>query len=97
MPADDVEYPAHVLIQQARYFGPFPLSYKTLLEEEQENILAAIQIYREEHGIRKPFSQVEDKEITSEDKAFLCDIMQMDPSDRPTAKVLLERDWFIAQ
>jgi hypothetical protein len=47
-----------------------------------------------EHGIRKPFSQVVDKEITSEDKAFHCDIMQMDSGDRPTAKVLLKHEWF---
>jgi len=92
--ADDAEYPAHVLIQQARYFGPFPLSYKTFLDEEQEKILAAIHIYIEEHGIRKPFSQVEDKEIRSGDKKFLCGIMQMDPRDRPTAKELLNHDWF---
>ena len=95
--ADDPEFPVHVLIQQARYCGPFPLSYKTSLDEEHERILAAIHIYIEEHGIRKPFSQVEDKEITSEDKTFLCHIMQMDPRDRPTAKGLLQHDWFKAQ
>ncbi|KAK5711485.1 hypothetical protein LTR17_018360 [Elasticomyces elasticus] len=92
--ADDAEFPAHVLIQQARYFGPFPLSYKTFLDEEQEKILAAIHIYIEEQGIRIPFAQVEDKEITSEDKELLCDMMQMDPRDRPTAKDLLKHDWF---
>ncbi|KAK4889762.1 hypothetical protein LTR27_011474 [Elasticomyces elasticus] len=92
--ADDGELPAHVLVQQARYFGPFPLSYKTFLEEEQEKILAAIHIYIEEQGLRKPFAQVEDKEITSEDKEFLRDIMLMDPRDRPTAKGILKHDWF---
>lgn len=97
VPADDAEFPVHVLIQQARYFGPFPLSYKTFLDEDQERILAAIHIYIEEHGLRKPFSQVEDEEITSEDKAFLCNIMQMDPRDRPTAKALLKQEWFDAQ
>jgi casein kinase II subunit alpha len=96
VPADDAEFPVHVLIQQARYFGPFPLSYKTFLDEDQERILAAIHIYIEEHGLRKPFSQVEDKEITLEDNAFLCNIMQMDPRDRPTAKALLKQGWFDA-
>jgi casein kinase II subunit alpha len=72
------------------------LSYKTFLDEDQERILAAIHIYIEERGIRKPFAQVEDKEITLEDKAFLCDIMQMDPRDRPTAKILLKHKWFDA-
>ena len=92
--AGDAEFPVHVLVQQARYFGPFPLCYKTYLDEEQERILAAIHIYIEERGIRKPFSQVGDKEITTEDKVLLCDIMQLDPRDRPTAKALLEHDWF---
>ena len=92
--ADDAEFPVHVLIQQARYFGLFPLSYETFLDQEQEKILAAIHIYIEERGIRKPFSQVEDKEIIPKDKEFLCDIMQLDSMDRPTAKVLLKHDWF---
>lgn len=92
--ADDPEFPVNVLIQQARYFGPFPLNYKAFLDEEQERILAAIHTYIEERGIRKPFSQVEDKEITLEDKVFLCDVMQLDPRDRPTANALLEYDWF---
>lgn len=43
--ADDAEFPVHVLIQQARYFGPFPLTYETYLDEEEEKILAAIHIY----------------------------------------------------
>lgn len=44
--------------------------------------------------MRKPFSQVEDKEVTSEDKEFLCDVMQMDPRDKPTARALREHKWF---
>lgn len=57
--ADDAEFPINFLIQQARYFEPFPLSYKTFLDEEQERVLAAIHICIEERGIRKPFSLVE--------------------------------------
>lgn len=56
--------------------------------------MAAIHIYIEEQGIRKPFSQVEDKDITSEDRKVFCDILKMDPRDRPTAKELLKHDWF---
>lgn len=92
--ADDAEFPAHVLIEQTRYFGPFPLSYKEILDEEQEKILAAIHMLIEEQGIRKPFSHVEDREIKPGDKAFICDIMQLDPRGRPTAGDLLDHDWF---
>lgn len=92
--ADDSEFPAHVLTEQARYFGPFPLRYQELLDEESESILAAIHVLIEQEGTRKPFSLVEDEEILPEDKEFLCDIMRLDPLDRPTASDLLKHHWF---
>jgi hypothetical protein len=70
------------------------MSYKTFLDEEQERILAAIHIYIEERDNRKPFELVEDEEITSEDKVFLCDVMQLDPMERLKAKELLKHRWF---
>ncbi|KAI7349067.1 hypothetical protein KC354_g13360 [Hortaea werneckii] len=48
--ADDPEFPAHVLMEQARYFGPFPLRYKKLLDEESESNLAAIHVLIEQQG-----------------------------------------------
>jgi len=92
--ADDPEIAAHVLVEQTRYFGPFPLSYETLLDDEQEKAVAAIHIYIEQQGLRKPFAQMEDREMTADDKKFLCDVLQIDPRDRPTAKALLTHDWF---
>ncbi|KAK4982672.1 hypothetical protein LTR50_007633 [Elasticomyces elasticus] len=56
--ANDEEYPIHVLIQQARYFGPFPLSYEDVVDAEQNRILAAILFYIEEQNLRKPFSML---------------------------------------
>ncbi|RMZ85263.1 hypothetical protein DV738_g379, partial [Chaetothyriales sp. CBS 135597] len=92
--ADHEEYAVHVLIQQARFFGPFPLSYEDVIDTEQNQILAGVLYYIEEHNLRKPFSLVQDEEVTSEDKEFICKIMQMDPRDRPTAKQLLADEWF---
>ncbi|RMX97412.1 hypothetical protein D0867_05009 [Hortaea werneckii] len=92
--ADDAEFPAHVLMEQARYFGPFPLRYQELLDEESESILAAIHVLIEQEGTRKPFLLVEDEEIQLEDKEFLCDIMRLDPLERPTASDLLKHRWF---
>ncbi|RMY29709.1 hypothetical protein D0866_08516 [Hortaea werneckii] len=92
--ANDPEFPAHVLMEQARYFGPFPLRYKELLDEESESILAAIHVLIEQQGTRKPFSLVEDEEMLPEDKGFLCDIMQLDPLERPAASDLLKHRWF---
>ena len=84
----------HVLLQQARYFGPFPPTYKEVLDEEQNQILAAVHVHVEEQNLRKPFSLVEDKEVTQEDKDFICRTMQLDPRDRPTADELLADRWF---
>ena len=84
----------HVLLQQARYFGPFPPTYKEVLDEEQNQILAAVHVHVEEQNLRKPFSLVEDKEVTQEDKDFICRTMQLDPRDRPTADELLADGWF---
>ncbi|RMX77957.1 hypothetical protein D0869_09469, partial [Hortaea werneckii] len=92
--ADDPEFPAHVLMEQARYFGPFPLRYQELLDEESESVLAAIHVLIEQEGTRKPFLFVEDEEILPEDREFLCDIMRLDPLDRPTASDLLRHRWF---
>ncbi|RMZ01932.1 hypothetical protein D0862_06193 [Hortaea werneckii] len=92
--ADDPEFPAHVLMEQARYFGPFPLRYHELLDKESESILAAIHVLIEQEGTRKPFSLVEDEEMLQEDREFLCDIMRLDPLDRPTASDLLNHRWF---
>lgn len=95
--ADDEEFPVNVLIQQARYFGPFPLTYATYLDKEEEQVLAAIHILIEEQDSRKPFPLVEDKELTLGDKEFLCRVMELDPMERPTAKELLTHSWFDQQ
>lgn len=94
--ADDPEFPAHVLMEQARYFGPFPLRYKELLDKESECTLAAIHVLIEQQGTRKPFSLIEDEEVLPEDKEFLCDVMKLDPLERSTARELLQHRWFDA-
>ena len=57
-------------------------------------LLAAVHVHVEEQNLRKPFSLVEDKEVTQEDKDFICRTMQLDPRDRPTADELLADRWF---
>ncbi|KKK18560.1 hypothetical protein ARAM_006260 [Aspergillus rambellii] len=42
----------------------------------------------------KPFSLASQREISKQDKDFLLKIMKLDPRDRPTAKELLEDEWF---
>jgi casein kinase II subunit alpha len=70
------------------------LSYEEVLDEERNQILAAVHVHVEEQNLRKPFSLVEDKEVTQEDKDFICRTMQLDPSDRLIADELLADRWF---
>lgn len=50
------------------------------------------------HGVprekMKPFGRITEREISKEDKAFILKIMKLDPRDRPTAKELLQDEWF---
>ena len=65
-----------------------------IADEERQGILATINNYINENGLRKPFSMAEDAELTVEDRNFICKIMKMDPRERPTAKELLDDQWF---
>jgi len=41
-----------------------------------------------------PFRFVTEREVSKEDKEFILKIMKMDWRDRPTAKELLQDEWF---
>jgi hypothetical protein len=41
-----------------------------------------------------PFQRTTEREVCQKDKAFIGKIMMMDWRDRPTAKDLLEDEWF---
>lgn len=80
-------------MKQHQFFGPFPLSYKDLADDETLAILTHVM-----HGVpkekMKPFGRITEREISKEDKTFLLKIMKLDPRDRPTAKELLQDEWF---
>lgn len=83
-----------VLIKQVSIFGPVPLSYSEIADEERLGILTAVINLIDEHNLQKPFYLSADKERSTEDRIFICKIMKLDPRDRPTAKELLEDEWF---
>jgi casein kinase II subunit alpha len=91
---DDEAYPVHVLIKHANYFGPFPLSYQEIADDERLGILTLVVNCSVDNEKRKPFSMIEDRELTKEDREFISKIMKLDPRDRPTAKELLQDEWF---
>ena len=80
-------------MKQHQFFGPFPLSYKEIADDETLAILTHIMhcVPREK---MKPFERITEREVSKEDKAFVLKIMKLDPRDRPTAKELLQDEWF---
>ena len=74
-----------ILMKQHQFFGPFPLLYKEIADDETLMILTHIMqgVPREK---MKPFGRITEREISKEDKAFVLKIMKLDPRDRPTGK-----------
>ena len=83
-----------VLIKQASIFGPVPLSYQEIADDERLEVLAKIIDFINDNNLKKPFYLSADKELSKEDRTFICKIMKLDPRDRPTAKELLQDEWF---
>jgi serine/threonine protein kinase len=89
----DEEYPLHVLIKQVSFFGPWPLKYQEIVDEETLQNCTIVQEYINENSLRKPFMMLQDPEIDVEDKRFVLRLMMLDPRDRPTAAELLQDNW----
>ena len=86
----DSAYSIEVLRRQDKYFGPFPLSYTTLADDDR---LDTLTIITESVEKRTPFEMASSKEIAKEDRKFISKLMQLDPRDRPSARVLLQDPW----
>ena len=70
------------------------MRYGQIAGDEQLGILDALINVIREHNLQKPFHRADDKELSEEDRAFICKIMKFDPRDRPTAEELLQDEWF---
>ncbi len=93
VPVDHDEYAIEVLRKHHRCFGPFPVSYEQIADEEKLGVLTWIMNTTPRETLR-PFRFTTEKEICKEDRDFVCKIMQLDPRDRPTAQELLQDEWF---
>ncbi|KAF8865644.1 serine/threonine protein kinase [Acephala macrosclerotiorum] len=93
VPYGHEEYGLEVLKRQFRYFGPFLAKYEEIASPET---IAAILYLMQEipQSQATPFHRTTEREVCKEDKVFIGKIMIMDWRDRPTAKVLLEDEWF---
>lgn len=89
----DEDYNVEVVQSQFRYFGPFPPKIREIVNDETyQSVLYLMHLNPPE--IMTPFSLVTEREVVKEDKEFILRIMKMDWRDRPTAKELLEAEWF---
>ena len=82
-----------VLKRQFRYFGPFPPKYEEIASPE--TVTAILYLMQEiPKSQTTPFHRTTEREVGVKDKEFIGKIMMMDWRDRPTAKELLEDEWF---
>ncbi|MCJ1411407.1 hypothetical protein MMC19_005496 [Ptychographa xylographoides] len=86
----DSAYPIEILRRQDECFGPFPLSYTSLADDERLDTLTSITKSVEK---RTPFEMASSQEIAKEDREFISKLMQLDPRDKPSAKELLQDAW----
>ncbi|KAK2752558.1 hypothetical protein FQN55_006671 [Onygenales sp. PD_40] len=94
VPYGHEEYNLEVLKRQFQYFGPWPGKYEEVVNPET---VQAIQWIMQEIPKSKttPFSMITEREVCRKDKEFIGKIMMMDWRDRPTARELLEDEWFM--
>ncbi|KAK0115528.1 hypothetical protein ONS96_013982 [Cadophora gregata f. sp. sojae] len=92
VPTDHEHYELKILMKHCQFFGPYPSSYQKMTDEDTQKILAFVMEAVKDVG--KPFHLIRESEISKEDKAFVLKIMQLDPRDRPSAKQLLDDEWF---
>ncbi len=90
---DHEDYELTILMKHHQFFGPFPTSYSEFADQDAIKIIiyAMDSLPREK---AKPFQCITEREMTKEDNAFLFKIMKLDPRDRPTAREILQDEWF---
>ncbi|KAK3169422.1 hypothetical protein OEA41_008805 [Lepraria neglecta] len=91
---DHEEYGLQVLVKQVSIFWAISSNFKEIADEERLGILTAVINHINDNKMWKPFSRAEDVELSEEDRNFIEKIMKLDPRDRPTAKELLQDEWF---
>ncbi|KAI1194143.1 STE/STE20 protein kinase [Nemania serpens] len=89
----DEEFNVEIVKEQYRFFGPWPPKIQEIVDEETfTSILYIMHIIPPEKMTH--FQRVAEREVVKKDKDFILKIMKMDWRDRPTAKELLQDEWF---
>lgn len=90
---DNDLYPFVALRRMYRVFGPFPQTFEDFVGKNP-NLLTIINVLHDYGQPEKPFHRISPMEVSPADKTFLLKVMKLDPRDRPTARQLLEDEWF---
>ncbi|KAL4984446.1 kinase-like domain-containing protein [Aspergillus falconensis] len=93
VPPDHDEYDVKILLKHHRCFGPFPESYEQIADQQRLAVLTWVMQNSPPDTLR-PFHLTTTKEIHQDDRNFVLRIMRLDPRDRPSARQLLEDQWF---
>ncbi|KAL4820711.1 kinase-like domain-containing protein [Aspergillus spinulosporus] len=93
VPPDHDEYDVKILLNHHRCFGPFPETYEQIADQQRFAVLTWVMQNSPPETLR-PFHLTTSKEIHQNDKEFVLRIMRLDPRDRPSARQLLEDQWF---
>lgn len=83
-----------VLKRQFQYFGPFPTRYEDISSPETVTAILYL-MHKIPQSQTTPFSRTTEREVCYEDKKFTEKIMILGWRDRPSAKDLLEDEWFV--
>jgi serine/threonine protein kinase len=86
-------YDTKIVVLQHQWFGPFPICYKEMADEDTQEAIIGIMSAVPPDKL-KPFQNLSEREIANADKAFVLRIMKLDPRGRPTARELLQDEWF---
>jgi hypothetical protein len=90
---DEQRYLLEVLEKQFCYFGPFPERFLELADEETRQVYMFLMqtITTDDLPL---FARVTERHLAAKDIEFIMKIMKLDWRDRPTAKELLEDEWW---
>ncbi|KAH6862994.1 serine/threonine protein kinase [Alternaria alternata] len=90
---EDEEYVVGVVVEQFKYFGPFPAKIAEIADPETvQSIILLIENIPKEKTM--PFRRTTEREVSQRDNIFISKMMKLDWRDRPTAKELLEDEWW---
>lgn len=93
VPPDHDEYDVKILLKHHRCFGPFPESYEQIADQQRLAVLTWV-MQNSPPETLQPFHLTTTEEICQDDKKVVLRIMRLDPRDRPSARQLLEDQWF---